>query len=189
VTPEKKIFPITFDHHQRLGLFLHGWVPEYTLRSIVDNPRYPKELVELANTSPQKLTFKEKIKLSDAFELALRKVPVLDFYCLYETHEYSNYIFSGVYEGAPFRVNIGTQWDNSTEWFLWNTYKLHLNMEDVKMKIRDLGFGHIIKDIPVSDPFTGHVYNYKEDSTSSPLEGYIRMLERDKEDRENLDDI
>ena len=106
-TPQDRIFPATLYYGQS-GLKIGGCDPDFAKHFIFDKkllPKYPKKFKTIINFSPYDLTQEEKEELAEALELALRKVPVSDFYGIFQ-HDFGN-LLMGIKNGKPIMVELG----------------------------------------------------------------------------------
>jgi len=103
-TPEGKQFPATF-YFGASGTALGGW------RSENYDKVFPKNFAQIINVSPFDFSKDEKESLIEALELALKKVPVSDFYGVYQ-HDGGNALM-GVKVGVPFIIELGYEYDDT----------------------------------------------------------------------------
>jgi len=103
-TPDGKQFPATF-YYGPSGTSLGGWHSE-DYKDV-----FPKSLAQIINFSPFDLPKNERESFIEAFELALRKIPVSDFYGVYE-HDGGNALM-GVRSGVPFSIELPYEYNNS----------------------------------------------------------------------------
>ncbi len=130
-TPDNKRFPATF-HYGQSGLVFGGWDPKRASLFISDKnliPKFPRKFNALINFSPHDFSEDEKEALAEALELALRKVPVSDFYGVYK-HDFGN-LLMGIKDGKPLRVELGVSPKFSKlDLFLNYTLKLGLDQKE-----------------------------------------------------------
>lgn len=108
-TPEGKMFPATF-YYAQSGLSIGGWgrkdsrtgryFDSYTGENV-----FPEDFEDLINFSPFKFSDFEKNLFLDALEFALDKVPVSDFWGVFN-HDLGNTLM-GVSKGKPFTRELG----------------------------------------------------------------------------------
>ena len=101
--PENKMFPARFYYGQS-GLSIGGWGrkdphTERYFDSYTRETVFPEDFEELINFSPFDFNKFEKNMFLDALEFALKKVPVSDFWGIYQ-HDLG-YTSMGVVEGEP----------------------------------------------------------------------------------------
>jgi len=130
-TPDNRWFPGTI-YYGASGLSVGGWDLGMASRFIQDKSRLPilpPELTAQINCNPHKFTKDEKEGLSEAIELALRKVPVSDFYGVYR-HDFGNSLM-GVKNGVPLIVELGHSPNfEQLDLFLNKTLKLGIDKEE-----------------------------------------------------------
>lgn len=130
-TPEDRRFPATL-HYGKSGLVIGGWDPErasFYINDVDLIPKFPKRFNTIINFSPHDFSEEEKESLAEAFEHALRKVPVSDFYGIYK-HDSGNRLM-GVKEGRPIIVELGFSPEFSKlDLFLNYTLKLGLEQDE-----------------------------------------------------------
>lgn len=103
-TPDGKQFPATF-YFGASGTALGGW------HSDKYNEIFPKSFASIINSSPFDFSKDEREGLIEALECALRKVPVSDFFGVYQ-HDGGNALM-GVQSGMPFSVELGYEYDET----------------------------------------------------------------------------
>lgn len=106
-TPQERRFPATF-YYSQSGLNIGGCDPEFTKHFIFDEkrmPEYPKKFKSFVNFSPHDFNTKEKEELAEVLELALQKVPVSDFYGIFQ-HDFGN-LLMGIKDGKPVMIELG----------------------------------------------------------------------------------
>jgi len=104
-TPDGKQFPATF-YYGPSGTSLGCW------RSYQDDNGhniFPDDFISIINFSPFDFSGEELDEFIQALECALRKVPVSDFYGVYQ-HDLGNSIM-GVRGGRPFAIELGYEYD------------------------------------------------------------------------------
>ena len=100
-TREGKFLPITL-YYGPPGTSLGGWHFE-------DYKVFPKDFSDLINASPFDFSIGEREDLIEALESALRKVPISDFYGVYQ-HDGGNTLM-GVQSGIPFAIDLDDNYD------------------------------------------------------------------------------
>jgi hypothetical protein len=103
-TPDGKQFPATF-YFGASGTALGGWHSEKY------DKIFPKSFASIINFSPFDFSKDERESLIEALECALRKVPVSDFYGVYQ-HDGGNALM-GVKAGVPFIIELGYEYDKT----------------------------------------------------------------------------
>ena len=105
-TPDDQRFPATF-YYGPSGAALGGWHSEdYEKKDI-----FPENFSKLINFSPFDFTEDQLDALVEALECALRKVPVSDFYGVYQ-HDLGNALM-GVQADTPFIFELGYEYDKT----------------------------------------------------------------------------
>ena len=106
-TPEGKQFPATF-YFGPSGTSLGGWD---SYKDSDDKNIFPPDFMSIINCSPFDFS-KDKMKgLVEALECAFRRVPISDFYGIYQ-HDLGNALM-GVKIGIPFIIELGYTFDNN----------------------------------------------------------------------------
>lgn len=130
-TPDDRTFPATFYYGQS-RLVIGGWDSKTAALWITKKkyiPHFPKGLNAIINFNPHDLTQDEKEALAEALELALRKVPVSDFYGVFQ-HDFGN-LLMGIKNGRPIMVELGRSPKFSkTDLFLNLTLKLGIGQKE-----------------------------------------------------------
>jgi len=113
VTPNGLRFPMNLYYGPtRLGL--GGWDYEgkksllKNLKNITEPKDYPLELQKIVNYNPFELSRNDKEELAEALELALRQVPISDFYGFYAND--NGYLIMGIRNKKPFVEYITTEY-------------------------------------------------------------------------------
>lgn len=103
-TPDGKQFPATF-YYGPSGTSLGGWsFDEY-------NKVFPEDVSQVINYSPFNFSRNQREGLIEAFECALKKIPISDFYGVY--HHDSGNTLMGVKAGIPFIIELGYEYDKT----------------------------------------------------------------------------
>jgi len=102
-TPEEYLFPTTF-YWGVSGPTIGGWT-SYDIDPITKERIFPEEFVEVINFNPFKFTDDERGCLLDALEFALKKVPVSDFWGVFNRDIGNHYM--GVRRGESFMKELG----------------------------------------------------------------------------------
>jgi hypothetical protein len=97
-TPEDHMFPATF-YWGSSGVSIGGWA-SYGITPFAKKIIFPEDFLEIVNFTPFKFTDNERELFLDAFEFALKKVPVSDFWGLFNRDIGNSYM--GVRRGEPF---------------------------------------------------------------------------------------
>lgn len=104
-TPDGKQFPATF-YYGATGTALGGWM---SYQDDDGKNVFPDDVNTIINFSPFDFSSEELEEFIEALELALRKVPVSDFYGVYH-HDLGNDLM-GVMSGIPFAIELGYEYD------------------------------------------------------------------------------
>ena len=104
ITPDNEKFPATF-YYGPSGMALGGWESkDYQNKSI-----FPLEFRVNINSSIFDIKGDKKEDLIEAFESALKKVPISDFFGIYK-HDLG-YALMMVKTGTPFMIELGWSYD------------------------------------------------------------------------------
>lgn len=106
-TPDGKQFPATF-YYGPSGTSLGGWM---SYKDSKGDYFFPEDFASIINFSPFDFSKDEREGLIEALECALRKVPVSDFFGVYQ-HDGGNALM-GVKSGIPFSIELGYEFDET----------------------------------------------------------------------------
>ncbi len=104
-TPDGKQFPATF-YYGATSTALGGWS---SYQDDNGDNIFPDDFNTIINFTPFDFSSEELEEFIEAFELALRKAPVSDFYGVYQ-HDLGNDLM-GVMSGIPFSIVLGYEYD------------------------------------------------------------------------------
>ncbi|MFX1479949.1 MAG: hypothetical protein ACFFCI_17665 [Promethearchaeota archaeon] len=97
-TPEDYKFPATF-YWGASGVSVGGWAL-YDITPFAKEVIFPEDFLEIVNFTPFKFTEEERGMFLDALEFALKKVPVSDFWGVFNRDIGNSYM--GIKRGEPF---------------------------------------------------------------------------------------
>lgn len=127
-TPDNKQFPVRV-YYGPSGLAIGGWDPDWAYNFTKDDrflSIFPKNFKSEINFSPHDFSKDEIEAFSEAFELAVRKVPISDFLGIY-MHDYGNRLM-GIKNGKPINIELGfSPKFDSLNFFLNYTMKLNID--------------------------------------------------------------
>ncbi len=103
-TPKGKIFPAIY-HYDKYRM---------ALGNLISRESFCQKYPYLCNCDPKNLSKEEKYELADAFENALKKIPLTDYRTIYSGHDYSYHI--GVNNKIPLFEVVSWDEDWSDDW-------------------------------------------------------------------------
>ncbi|TFG22474.1 MAG: hypothetical protein EU529_10315 [Promethearchaeota archaeon] len=176
-TPEGRMFPATL-YYGASGMSIGGWCSLKSIQKFykevnkeftgpsdwdkdnMDETYFPKDLMDVINSSPFEFTHEEQNLFLDALEFALKKVPVSDFWGVYHHDEGSTHM--GVSFGEPYMERL--------DWYAeYPEYEKKIEPYLNKKFIDAGGYPFIIRETPerkiyVIDELHKSKYNWFEDS-------------------------
>jgi len=102
-TPNGEQFPARF-YYGSFGTQIAGWQPDY-IDDDTGEKLFPEKFETIINSSPFSMDDNQKNLFLDALEFALKKVPISDFWGVFN-HDLGNR-FMGVKHGRPFIKELG----------------------------------------------------------------------------------